>query len=71
MPVDGDLLCGIIGLSCEVAVIIKECLMLGIEFKTLILKIVPFFEYGLKLQGECITDELVLDSGLELFKQFY
>lgn len=45
--------------------------MLGIEFKTFILEIVPFFEYGLKLQGQCIIDKLVLNSRFELFKQFY
>jgi hypothetical protein len=70
MLVDGDLLCGIISLSCEVSVIIKKSLMLGIELEALILEIVPFFQYCLKLQGEGIIDELVLDSGLELFEQF-
>jgi hypothetical protein len=67
--VDGDLLCGIIGLGGEVAMVIKERLMLGIEFEALILEVVPFLEDRLKLECERVIDELVLDGGLELLEQ--
>lgn len=43
--------------------------MLRIQLKALILEVIPLFEDGIKLQGESVPHELVLNGRLELFEQ--
>lgn len=69
MFVDGDLLCGVIGLRGQVAMIVQKRLMLRVQFEALIFKIVAFLEDCLQLEGESVVDELVLDGRLELLEQ--
>jgi hypothetical protein len=67
--VDGDLFGGIVGLGSEVLMVIKEGLMLGVEFEALILKVIPLLEDGLELDCEGVVDELILNGRLELLEQ--
>jgi hypothetical protein len=67
--VDGDLFGGIVGLGSEVLMVIKEGLILGVEFEALILKVIPLLEDGLELDCESVVDELILNGRLQLFEQ--
>lgn len=69
MLVDGDLLCRVIGLRCQIFMVVEEGLMLGIELQAFILEVIPFLEDRIKLQSQCVPHKLILDGGLELFEQ--
>ena len=45
--------------------VVKERLMLRVEFEALILEVVSLLEYGLKLDGQRVVNEVVFNSGLE------
>jgi hypothetical protein len=69
MFVDGDLLCRVIGLRCQIFMVVEEGLMLGIELQAFILEVIPFLEDGIELQGQSVPHKLILNGRLELFKQ--
>ena len=60
MLIDFHLVCDVYQLGVDAVLLTKSCLVLNIELKTLVFKVVPFLHDDLKPIGESIVYKLVL-----------
>lgn len=67
--VDVDLLGGVVGLGGDVAVVVEEGLVLGVELEALVLEVVALPQHRLQLHRQGVVYELLLDPPLQLLEQ--